>query len=90
MSSRVLNASASLKTCLTGFSRSQHQGLFSPDREPHPAVQELKYLQQPVAFKVAPSQNNRTVSLNVNDPPVIVLDVVNRYTFREMDLECDK
>jgi hypothetical protein len=47
-------------------------------------VQELKYLQQPVAFKVAPSQNNRTVSLNVNDPPVIVLDVVNRYTFRDL------
>lgn len=59
-------------------------GLFSPDREPHPAVNELKYLQQPVAFKVPSSNNSDTIHLNVNGPPTIALNVVNRYSFRDL------
>ena len=60
------------------------QGLFSPDREPHPAVQELKYLQQPVAFKVSSSDNTGTIRMNVHESTTANFDVVNRYSFRDL------
>lgn len=60
------------------------QGLFSPDREPHPAVQELKYLQQPVAFKAAPSDSVDKILVNMNESPAVMMNVANRYTFRDL------
>jgi len=62
------------------------QGLFSPDREPHPAVQELKYLQQPVAFKVSASESSDmpVIRMDVNESPTALLNVINRYTFRDL------
>ena len=58
--------------------------MFSPDREPHPAVSEIKFLQQPVFFSPVsavtgdtpirvPVQNNSTARLS--------LKVENRYSF---------
>lgn len=62
------------------------QGLFSPDREPHPAVLEIKYLQQPVAFRVPSTEKTETVQLQVDNGLIspIHLNVLNRYTFRDL------
>ena len=49
-------------------------GLFSPDREPHPAVAEAKYLQQPVSF-----------ALDSESSSGVKLIVTNRYSFESTD-----
>lgn len=71
-------------------------GLFCREREPHPAVAEIKYLQQPVDMFVSGSQHdcitvhvakNRTriVSLIEQDSSSPVsLQVRNRYVFRDL------
>jgi beta-galactosidase len=52
-------------------------GMFSPDREPHPAVNEIKFLQQPVVFSPH--------SFLVTAQQPISLEATNRYTFRQLD-----
>ena len=53
------------------------QGMFSPDREPHPAVSEIKYLQQPVTFSF-----DRDVDVPIDgNSASVVLRAQNRYTF---------
>jgi beta-galactosidase len=68
------------------------QGMFTPDREPHPAVHEIKYLQQPVVFssldssldislgKSAPLLVAVTESLKASVP----LRITNRYVFSDL------
>jgi beta-galactosidase len=64
-------------------------GLFSPDRDPHPAVTEAKYLQQPVVIRVDDSDsfendsNKEARFVNV-DQPSVSFKVVNRYSFRDL------
>jgi beta-galactosidase len=69
-------------------------GMFSPDREPHPSVEEIKYLQQPV--QITPVLDNEPIKNGAGSPIVvsinpmngtdvsIVLHVVNRYTFQDL------
>lgn len=72
-------------------------GMFSPDREPHPAVAEIKFLQQPVVFSpLAGSSSDATPLLVVVTgtptlPPIltllkasVALKVTNRYVFRDL------
>jgi beta-galactosidase len=62
--------------------------MFGPDREPHPAVAEIKFLQQPVAFsslegplgEVTPLLVAVTSSLNAS----VALRITNRYDFRNL------
>lgn len=61
--------------------------MFSPDREPHPAVAEIKYLQQPVLFVPlqADSDAGKKLCVSVkNKQASIGLEAVNRYTFRDL------
>ena len=54
--------------------------MFSPDREPHPAVSEIKYLQQPVTFSF-----DRDVEVPIDgNSASVVLRAQNRYTFRDL------
>ena len=59
------------------------QGIFSPDRDPHPAVQELKYLQQPVAF--SPARGGESIKVSIVGKVIdrVNLNVENRYLFRD-------
>jgi beta-galactosidase len=63
-------------------------GMFTPDREPHPAVAEIKFLMQPVELK--PSENYRgnegqlLVHVAGNSNAEIVLNVKNRYSFSNL------
>merc|ERR1740124_688733 len=55
-------------------------GLFFPDRTPHPAVAEFKRLQQPVHLSIL----DRTGALTVG-AAALTLEVENRYTFLALD-----
>lgn len=70
--------------------------MFSPEREPHPSVSEIKYLQQPAAISLpdsslsiiltVPRKPGATLAL-LNPPketPLILLKVLNRYAFRDL------
>jgi len=59
-------------------------GLFSPDREPHPAAQELKFLQQPVVFSIPGDPTNNVLILNRQRLDSIKLDIKNRYVFHDL------
>lgn len=68
-------------------------GMFSPDREPHPAVSEIKFLQQPAVFWPLGDQpkdgavSSRTLKVQATngEPAVsIVLGVTNRYAFLDL------
>jgi len=81
-------------------------GMFSPDREPHPAVTEIKFLQQPAVFwplggePKDGSVSTQTLKIQVGhgEPVVsVVLGVTNRLTFRDLShlawswhLTCDR
>jgi beta-galactosidase len=58
-------------------------GLFSPDRHPHPAVSEAKFLQQPVHLCSAYSKDNEppTIHVSANLKATLHLNVTNRYSF---------
>lgn len=60
-------------------------GMFSPDREPHPCVAEIKYLQQPVAMQLPKALTSIVLSLSVASSFQITLQVTNRFSFRELD-----
>ncbi|KAG7345293.1 beta-galactosidase [Nitzschia inconspicua] len=66
-------------------------GMFSPDLKPHPSVNEIKYLQQPV--KITSQKGTKSLSLPVSlvtdgkastpqFPATLLLE--NRYTFRDL------
>jgi beta-galactosidase/beta-glucuronidase len=67
-------------------------GLFSPDLDPHPSVEEIKYLQQPV--KIETEHSKTSLQLKVLDNNKIILSngegtstslrLMNRYTFRDL------
>lgn len=70
-------------------------GMFSPDREPHPAVHEIKYLQQPIQITPRSSigstllegDHGTTIVLNVaamNTNVALLFHALNRYTFRDL------
>ena len=70
-------------------------GMFSPDREAHPAVHEIKFLQQPIHIaprastgcELLESAHGTTIALNVaamNSNVSIVFHALNRYTFRDL------
>ena len=65
-------------------------GMFTPDREAHPAVTEIKFLQQPVVFYAKEayldSKNLRIVVSGKNPDyrAMVKLDAQNRYTFRDL------
>lgn len=58
-------------------------GMFTPDREPHPAVAEIKYLQQPVFFFSTTDAAGSAVRVLVtgDSKPSVVLKARNRYSF---------
>ncbi|GMI35863.1 hypothetical protein TeGR_g12884 [Tetraparma gracilis] len=56
-------------------------GLWSPDRIPHPAVFEAKRLQQPVTFELHSSNATLSVEGKGKSTPLAVVSVVNRYSF---------
>jgi beta-galactosidase len=61
--------------------------MFSPDRQPHPAVSEIKYLQQPVLLFPAPECTVGgiiQVTVNVDSKATVKLHVKNRYSFRDL------
>jgi beta-galactosidase len=63
--------------------------MFSPDREPHPAVAEIKFLQQPVLFSLATGPfDESSVGLHVtvasNSSAFATLRVINRYSFSDL------
>ena len=65
-------------------------GLFSPDRKPHPAVFEAKFLQQPVHFSLSSlalvhGSSVPTITGTREDPLLVQLKVKNRYTFLSLE-----
>ena len=71
--------------------------MFSPEREPHPSVMELKYLQQPVEItsrhgntaeaiklKITRKDSSLLSFLEKDDISPILLTVQNRYAFRSL------
>lgn len=59
--------------------------MFSPDREPHPAVSEIKFLQQPVFLSPALATSRDTpirVQVQNNSNARLALKVENRYSFQ--------
>jgi len=69
------------------------KGMFSPDREPHPCVGEVKFLMQPVLFW--PAYNGQPKDGSVPSSPLkvqvagktvtpVVLGLTNRYSFRDL------
>jgi hypothetical protein len=58
------------------------QGIFSPDREPHPAVEEIKYLQQPIFFKAVFLKGRKVAYIDENRSIQIVIE--NRFVFRPL------
>jgi len=62
-------------------------GMFSPDRDPHPAVDEIKYLQQPAGFGSF-VENEKRLAIDVSSDKVcepLKLDIENRYSFQSLD-----
>ena len=62
--------------------------MFSPDREPHPAVSEIKHLQQPVYFSSVPAvqrANPIRVQVEKNSVARLLFQVENRYSFQGLD-----
>ena len=59
-------------------------GIFSPDREPHPAVQELKFLQQPVAFSLDSEEKEIELSIDRGVMENVSLKVHNRFLFADI------
>jgi hypothetical protein len=57
--------------------------MFSPDREPHPAVAEVKFLMQPVAFSTADGSSESPMRIVLSNP-ALELMVTNRYTFLDL------
>jgi len=57
--------------------------LFSPDREPHPAVSEVKYLQQPI--KIHNILSPRYQTLDVPSSGDVTISIKNRYVFQSLD-----
>ena len=75
------------------------QGMFTPDREPHPAVHELKFLQQPADLVIDDKWGESTISLDIFDYSIspLELQLQNRYSFRDLShlewrwqLMCDR
>ena len=65
------------------------QGMFSPEREPHPAVAEIRYLMQPVMFfpreAFASAQCVRVEVSEEKHAAGIHLSIKNRYTFSTLE-----
>lgn len=73
------------------------QGMFSPEREPHPSVSEIKYLQQPAAISLpdlsssvivkVPREPGTMLGSLMKPPtetPLVILKVLNRYVFQDL------
>jgi beta-galactosidase len=63
------------------------QGMFTPDREPHPVVEEIMFLQQPVVFEpISMSYIDATfIRIPVSGSKASLrLNVTNRYVFSEL------
>lgn len=72
-------------------------GMFSPDREPHPAVSEIKYLQQPVEVATSCPDGNLVLLMCDTGPEIATLvdagdeskvaflELRNRYTFMTLE-----
>lgn len=58
--------------------------MFSPDRDPHPAVAECKYLQQHVKFTLPPNAESIRIKAERDSLDPILLHVQNRYVFRDL------
>lgn len=61
--------------------------MFTPDRLPHPAVDEIKFLQQPVSIQPSFCNHNGQILLDVvsGRSARIALTFENRYSFRQLD-----
>ncbi len=57
-------------------------GLFSPDRQAHPAVAEVKYLQQPISIEAS---RRHAKNIYVSSDYMIELRMKNRFSFRPLD-----
>ena len=57
-------------------------GLFSPDREEHPSVHEIKYLQQPIKIQ---SLRKGATRIFVTSPHEVQLRLINNFSFRTLD-----
>ena len=64
----------------------RQQGLFSPDREPHPSVTECKYLMQPVEISQPVPATDKTIRLAISKTSSgdITLKFKNRYVFQDL------
>ena len=60
-------------------------GLFSPDREEHPAVYEIRYLQQPIAIEIDDGKSEQKQIYVSSDTQKIQFKLKNRFSFRELD-----
>lgn len=60
--------------------------MFSPDRDPHPVVSEIRFLQQPVLFLPGVDSEEECLKVLVDSDGAAstVLRVKNRYTFRDL------
>lgn len=69
--------------------------MFSPEREPHPSVAEIKFLQQPAQIRARDAENFATLRVTKAKSPLlsllegevaapIALKVTNRYVFRDL------
>ena len=58
------------------------KGIFSPDREPHPCVEEIKYLQQPVILNAHILNGRKAAHVDENRRIRIVIE--NRFVFRQL------
>jgi beta-galactosidase len=69
-------------------------GMFSPEREPHPSVDEIKYLQQPVSVEAGSSNaalglrvaqdGTATLTNPTNGGATTTISLSNRYAFRDL------
>ena len=57
-------------------------GLFSPDREEHPSVHEIKYLQQPIKIE---SLRKGATRIFITSPHEVQLRLINNFSFRTLD-----
>jgi hypothetical protein len=64
-----------------------HQGMFSPDRSPHPTVHEIRFLQQPALIKPDELDESGAICLNVATSRAVnfMLSIENRYSFLQLD-----
>ena len=62
------------------------QGIFSPDREPHPGAFELKKLQEPVGLTYQNKDSPIEIKLNSDAKTAtpLTINVKNRYDFRDL------